>query len=141
MSCASVSLTPASLGAPAPQAFNTHTHIHTYTHTHRERERERERERDPDRWMEIDIEREETWSVTLSATESNVECNRVPDMHLALRTGLAVYVLAVASVDGRIRFFDLEKLSQLGELDLLNAICTCMTSFNIKDLAGGGGGR
>jgi hypothetical protein len=63
-------------------------------------------------------------------------------MHLSLawRTGLAVYVLAVASVDGRIRFFDLEKLSQLGELDLLNAICTCMTSFNIKDLAGRGGG-
>jgi hypothetical protein len=70
--------------------------------------------------------------------------SRGTDMHLSLawRTGLAVYVLAVASVDGRIRFFDLEKLSQLGELDLLNAICTCMTSFNIKDLAGrGGGGR
>ena len=74
----------------------------------------------------------------LCGVSAQVMCLCVFDMRFEWRTGPPVYVLAVSSVDGRIRFFDLDKLTQLGELDLLNAICTSMTSFNVKDLSGGG---
>ena len=72
----------------------------------------------------------------LVGVSAHVMCAIVFDAKFEWRTGPPVNVLAVASVDGHIRFFDLEKLSLLGELDLLNSVCTCMTSFSIRRMDG-----
>ncbi|EKX47417.1 hypothetical protein GUITHDRAFT_106860 [Guillardia theta CCMP2712] len=52
------------------------------------------------------------------------------------RNGPAINVLAVSSVDGRIRFFDCEKLLLIGELDCVDGVCTAMHNFRIKNDSG-----
>jgi len=72
----------------------------------------------------------------LVGVSAHVMCACVFEAKFEWRTGPPVNVLAVASVDGHIRFFDLEKISLVGELDLLNAVCTCMSSFSIRRMDG-----
>eukprot|EP00960_Hanusia_phi_P061164 764762-Hanusia_phi.AAC.1 len=52
------------------------------------------------------------------------------------KNGPAINVLAVSSVDGRIRFFDCEKLALIGELDCVDGVCTAMYNFRIKNDSG-----